>query len=241
MRAKHRPSARCVPRRECTDFTSYVVTYLRRITVTTDARASLNLVCQANNMIRMWATVVVIDKYMWSKMARRSIFLGAWSGKNSRVVGKANLPTIIPKTWEILAIALKADQRVMGCKSFFSRLVICLCLWLRLVTRAHSTMYFFQSDTRGGFTRKVNSLQGVPASDSAEAESPYLRNISSPLLLPSSAIRMPPAVNFSIWRGEGSNFEQSNFRMAEISNLKINERSNVERPNLRSPQWKMKI
>ena len=29
--------------------------------------------------------------------------------------------------------------------------------------------------------------------------------------------------------------------MANISNLKINERSNVERPNLRSPHYKMKI
>ena len=37
-------------------------------------------------------------------------------------------------------------------------------------------------------------------------------------------------VNFP---GDGLNFEQSNFRMANISNLKINERSNVERPNLR--------
>ena len=33
--------------------------------------------------------------------------------------------------------------------------------------------------------------------------------------------------------GEGQNFEQSNFRMADISKLKINERANVERPNLR--------
>ena len=33
--------------------------------------------------------------------------------------------------------------------------------------------------------------------------------------------------------GEGQNFEQSNCRMINISNLKINERSNVERPNLR--------
>ena len=33
--------------------------------------------------------------------------------------------------------------------------------------------------------------------------------------------------------GEGQNFEQQNFRMADISNLKINERANVERPNLR--------
>ena len=33
--------------------------------------------------------------------------------------------------------------------------------------------------------------------------------------------------------GEGQNFEQSNFRMANISNLKINGGSNVERPNLR--------
>ena len=33
--------------------------------------------------------------------------------------------------------------------------------------------------------------------------------------------------------GEGLNSEQSNFRMANISNLKINESSNVERPNWR--------
>ena len=33
--------------------------------------------------------------------------------------------------------------------------------------------------------------------------------------------------------GEGKNFEQSNCTMANISNLKINERLNVERPNLR--------
>ena len=33
--------------------------------------------------------------------------------------------------------------------------------------------------------------------------------------------------------GEDSNFEQSNFRTANISDLKINERSNVERLNLR--------
>ena len=33
-------------------------------------------------------------------------------------------------------------------------------------------------------------------------------------------------------RGEGQNFEHSNFRTAKISNSKINERSNVERPNL---------
>ena len=33
--------------------------------------------------------------------------------------------------------------------------------------------------------------------------------------------------------GEGRNFEQSNCRLAYISNLKINERSNVEKPNLR--------
>ena len=32
--------------------------------------------------------------------------------------------------------------------------------------------------------------------------------------------------------GEGQNFEQQNFRMTEISNLKINEHANVERPNL---------
>ena len=31
--------------------------------------------------------------------------------------------------------------------------------------------------------------------------------------------------------GEGRNFKQSNFRMADISNLKINEVENVERPN----------
>ena len=34
-------------------------------------------------------------------------------------------------------------------------------------------------------------------------------------------------------KGECSNFEQSNFKMANISNFKINERSNVERLNLR--------
>ena len=33
--------------------------------------------------------------------------------------------------------------------------------------------------------------------------------------------------------GEGLNFEQSNFRIANISNLKINEWWNVEQPNLR--------
>ena len=33
--------------------------------------------------------------------------------------------------------------------------------------------------------------------------------------------------------GEGQNFEQSNFRIADVSYLKINERSNVERPTLR--------
>ena len=33
--------------------------------------------------------------------------------------------------------------------------------------------------------------------------------------------------------GEGPNFEQSNFRTTDISNLKINDRTNVERPNLR--------
>ena len=45
--------------------------------------------------------------------------------------------------------------------------------------------------------------------------------------------------------GEGWNFEQSNFRMTNISSLKINERSNVERPNLRvttieNESWKDK-
>ena len=48
-------------------------------------------------------------------------------------------------------------------------------------------------------------------------------------------------INFSIsednyyvqkW-GEGWNFEQWNFRMFDVLNLKINERSNVELPNLR--------
>ena len=34
-------------------------------------------------------------------------------------------------------------------------------------------------------------------------------------------------------KGEGRNFEQQNFRMADISNLKINKHANVERPNLR--------
>ena len=33
--------------------------------------------------------------------------------------------------------------------------------------------------------------------------------------------------------GEGLNFEQSNFGITDISNLKINEWWNVERPNLR--------
>ena len=33
--------------------------------------------------------------------------------------------------------------------------------------------------------------------------------------------------------GEGQNFDGSNFRIADISNLKINERANVEQPNLR--------
>ena len=32
---------------------------------------------------------------------------------------------------------------------------------------------------------------------------------------------------------EGLNFEQYNFRIADVSNLKINKRSNVEQPNLR--------
>ena len=42
--------------------------------------------------------------------------------------------------------------------------------------------------------------------------------------------------------GEGQDFEHCNFRMADISNLKINERANVERPNLRqSLQYKMKF
>ena len=37
--------------------------------------------------------------------------------------------------------------------------------------------------------------------------------------------------------GEGQNFEQQNFRMADISNLKISERANVKWPNLQvSPQ-----
>ena len=34
-------------------------------------------------------------------------------------------------------------------------------------------------------------------------------------------------------KDEGQNFEQLNFGMADISNLKINERANAERPNLR--------
>ena len=42
--------------------------------------------------------------------------------------------------------------------------------------------------------------------------------------------------------GEGQNFDGSNFRIADISNLKINERANVERPNLReSLQQEMKF
>ena len=40
-------------------------------------------------------------------------------------------------------------------------------------------------------------------------------------------------ISSSILSSEGQNFEQLNFRMANISNLKINERLNVERPNLR--------
>ena len=32
---------------------------------------------------------------------------------------------------------------------------------------------------------------------------------------------------------EGLNFEQHNYRMSDVANLKINERSNVEHPNLR--------
>ena len=32
---------------------------------------------------------------------------------------------------------------------------------------------------------------------------------------------------------EGKKFKQFNFRMADVLNLKINERSNVERPNIR--------
>ena len=35
------------------------------------------------------------------------------------------------------------------------------------------------------------------------------------------------------FKGEGQNFEQYNFRLADISNLKINERADVEQPNLR--------
>ena len=34
-------------------------------------------------------------------------------------------------------------------------------------------------------------------------------------------------------KDEGWNFEEYDFRMADISNLKVNECSNVERPNLR--------
>ena len=34
-------------------------------------------------------------------------------------------------------------------------------------------------------------------------------------------------------KGEGQNFEQYNFRMADVSYVKIKERSNIERPILR--------
>ena len=37
----------------------------------------------------------------------------------------------------------------------------------------------------------------------------------------------------SNYSGEGKNFEKQNFRMANVSYLKINERSNIERPILR--------
>ena len=37
----------------------------------------------------------------------------------------------------------------------------------------------------------------------------------------------------TVWSGEGQNFEQLNFRMADISILKINECANLERLNLR--------
>ena len=40
-----------------------------------------------------------------------------------------------------------------------------------------------------------------------------------------------------VLKDKAQNFEQQNFRMADISNLKISERANVEWPNLRvSPQ-----
>ena len=45
--------------------------------------------------------------------------------------------------------------------------------------------------------------------------------------------RIKPKLNDSNRTGEGLSFERYNFRMADISNLKINERANVERPNLR--------
>ena len=37
----------------------------------------------------------------------------------------------------------------------------------------------------------------------------------------------------SNYSGDGQNFEQSNFRMSDVSYLKINELSNTERPILR--------
>ena len=46
-----------------------------------------------------------------------------------------------------------------------------------------------------------------------------------------------PSCPYITWaihlEGEGKNFEQSNFRMANILNVKINERSNIEWPILR--------
>ena len=45
--------------------------------------------------------------------------------------------------------------------------------------------------------------------------------------------KWPKAADSSLHMdGEGQNFEQLNFRMANVSYLKINERLNVERPTL---------
>ena len=42
-------------------------------------------------------------------------------------------------------------------------------------------------------------------------------------------------------KAEDQNFEQKLFKMVDISNLKINERANVERPNLRVATIKNEI
>ena len=61
-------------------------------------------------------------------------------------------------------------------------------------------------------------------------------------LIQMNSNRIKPKLNDSNRTGEGLSFERYNFRMADISNLKINERANVERPNLReSLQQEMKF